>query len=104
MRLFLDIIVAVLLIAVAWEKSFKERASELPWLRQFIVSEKQTTIKPAPTASPSGAWMRDPNRRSALDTPAPQAPTSTPSSWLFDPSHRSPLDPPPKKHPQSTPH
>jgi hypothetical protein len=98
MRTLLEIIVAGLLIALAWDKPFKERLSDLGWL-----SDKAAPVSnhPRPSPSPSGAWMWDPNRKTVLDTPAPKAsPLSSPSS-ILDPNHRSPLDPPRK---QSSPH
>jgi hypothetical protein len=97
-RVFIEIMFVVLVVALAWEKSLKDRAREVSWLSQFMAAEKP---KAAPTASPSGAWMWDPNRRTALDTPAPKVPLSTPGSWMFDRNHRSPLDPPRKS---ATPH
>lgn len=74
MRLVLEIIVAGLLIALAWEKSLKERASEIPWIGDKIGpmsthTKRRPFVTPAPTAS--GAWMWDPNRKSPLDRPSP---------------------------------
>jgi hypothetical protein len=100
MRFVVEIILVAALIVVAWEKSLKDRAREIPWPGQLIASEKP--MKPAPTASPSGAWMWDPNRRTVLDTPPPKALSSTPPSWMFDPNHRSSLDR--SKPTQATPH
>jgi|GEM_PF-3033269 len=115
MRLLLEIILAAGLIALAWEKSLEERARDIPWLGDKVlpvaktpVDRRSSTLNPGPVSTPA-AWMWDPNRRSALDTPRPQtttvhpAPTSPARSWLFDPNHRSPLDPPSKEYPQSTP-
>ena len=113
MRLAIEIILAAALIAFAWEKSLKEKLSEVPWFKDKITaSEKSTkvapTTRPPPVPSPTAAaWMWDPNHRSVLDTPKPRSattlpsPSSTAGSWMFDPNHRSPLDPPRKK---STPH
>src|SRR2546423_10926322 len=110
MRSLIEIILVAAIIALAWEKSLKQRVSQLPWFNQDHPRSSTLNPRPAPTASPSGAWLWDPNRRGILDTPRPKtvttspAPTSSPDSWLLDPNHHSPLDPPSQKHPQSTPH
>jgi hypothetical protein len=114
MRLLTEIILAAALIGLAWGKSFKDRLSEVPWIKDKVTASERST-KPTPSAHPPpastpAAWMWDPNRRSVLDTPPPKsttlhpAPSSTAGSWMFDPNHRSPLDPPSKKHAESTPH
>jgi hypothetical protein len=84
-RTLLDIVVAVLLIAVGWEKSFKERAGELPWIGDKLSSvpkapdhSRSSTVHPHPTPTASGAWMWDTNRKSVLDAPAKNHPTVTP--------------------------
>jgi hypothetical protein len=82
-RILLEIIVGVLLIALAWEKSLKERFGEIPWPGEKI----------APVA-------KAPDHPRFLSTPTPTAS----GSWMWDPNRKSPLDPPAKKHPTSTPH
>jgi hypothetical protein len=115
MRLLLEIILAAALIGLAWGKSFKDRLSEVPWIKDKITASEKSTkpaqnTHPPPVLSPTVAWIWDPNRRSVLDTPKPRSvttlpsPSSTAGSWMFDPNHRSPLDPPSKRKPQSTPH
>jgi len=89
MRLLLEIIVIAALIALAWEKSFKERASELPWFR-----DKETTK----TSARSPQTQHPQTRLQPFVTPAP----TTSASWIWDPNRRSPLDP--AKHTASTPH
>jgi len=76
MRTLLEIIVVALLIALAWEKSFKDRLTEVPWIGDKISASGKPTrsakrAHPLPSASPSGAWMWDPNRKTALDRPSP---------------------------------
>jgi hypothetical protein len=103
MRLLIEIFIVAALISLAWEKPLRDR------LPAFLTGTKPETTKAAPrlqtsaSATPSGAWMTDSNRRTVLDTPAPRStttnPGSSPGSWMFDPNHRSPLDPPPKKSP-----
>src|SRR5947208_671738 len=110
MRSLIEIILVAALIALAWEKSLKERVNQLPWLTQDHPRSSTLNPRPAPTASPNGAWMWDSNRQGILDTPRPNTaktspgPSSTAASWMFDPNHRSSLDPPAKKHPGPTPH
>jgi len=103
MRLLIEIFVVGALISLAWEKPLRDR---LPPALRGSKPEETSNSQTKPGTTPSGAWMRDPNRRSVLDTPPPRStstnPASSPGSWLFDPSHRSPLDPPAKKSP--TPH
>jgi hypothetical protein len=115
-RLFIEIILAAAIVALAWEKPLQERTRDIPWLGDQIAPvvkapdhPRSSTLNPRPTPTPA-AWMWDANGRSALNTPppksenAPSTPSSSPGSWMFDPNHRSPLDPPSKKHPQPTPH
>ena len=71
MRTLLDIAIAVLLIALGWEKSFQQRASELPWVGDKTAAVQKTAVAPRPAPSASGAWMWDPNRKSVLDRPSP---------------------------------
>lgn len=80
LRTLIEIVVAGLLIALAWEKPFKERVSELPWIGDKIAPvsnhPQSSTLHPRPSPSASGAWMWDPKRKSILDrsspTPRPQ--------------------------------
>jgi len=85
MRTLLEIVVAGLLIAIGWDKSFKDRASEFPWLGDKIVPAakapvhpQSSTVHPRPSPSASGSWMWDPNRKSPLDPPAKAHSTPTP--------------------------
>ena len=112
MRLLIEIFIVAALISLAWEKSLRDR------LPSFLTGTKPETTKATPrlqtnagvSATPSGTWMRDPNRRTVLDTPPPGSTTtratSSPGSWMWDPNHRSPLDPPAKNSPgpSSSPH
>jgi hypothetical protein len=91
MRFILELIVIAAIVALAWEKPMKER---LPWTK---TPPQEVRATPKPT--PPGAWMWDPDRRTALDTQAPN-PTFSPYSWRLDPNYRSPLDPP---HRSATP-
>ena len=76
MRFFLEIILAAALIALAWEKSLKERASELPWVSDGFKkpAQRQHRHSATPVPTVSGAWMWDPNRKSVLDRPSPTVP------------------------------
>jgi hypothetical protein len=82
MRLLLEIIIAAALIALAWEKSWKERVSEAPWLGDKLTTTqnhpRSSTLNPRPTATVSGAWMWDPKRKATLDPPSKTHPTATP--------------------------
>jgi hypothetical protein len=111
-RTLLELIIAVAIVAFAWEKSLKERADDLPWISDKSSStqshSRSSIVNPRASPKAPGTWMRDPKRQSILDTPQPKtttipAPSSTAGSSLLDPNHRSPLDPPSKKHPQPTP-
>jgi hypothetical protein len=84
MRLLLEIIVVAALLALSWEKSFKQRISEVPWLGNKI--------------APSAKTPAQSQHRSV----APPAPTTS-GAWMWDPSHKTPLDPA-KKHAEPTPH
>jgi len=76
-RLLIELVLAAALIVFAWEKPLKERATEIPWLRDKMgpVSNhpQSSTLNPRPVPTPaptiSGAWMWDPNRKSPLDSP-----------------------------------
>jgi hypothetical protein len=75
MRLLLELVVAGLIIVLAWEKSFKERVADIPVVGEKLVSTKDhprsSVRNPRPGPSVSGAWMWDPNRKTALDRPSP---------------------------------
>jgi hypothetical protein len=83
MRLILEILLAAALIALAWEKSLKERASDLPWVSDGFKKSAQRQHRhgatPAPTVS--GAWMWDPNRKTSLDRPSPTPPSRAESPY-----------------------
>lgn len=107
MRLLIEIFIVGALISLAWEKPLRDRLpATLTGIKQEVAKPSQRPQTSA-SATPSGAWMLDPNRRTVLDTPTPE-PTVTRAgsrpngSWMWDPNHRSPLDPPAKKSP--TPH
>jgi hypothetical protein len=71
MRLLLELVIAAALIALAWQKSWKERVNDLTTAQQH---SRSSTLNPRPTATVSGAWMWDPNRKTALDRPSPTPP------------------------------
>ena len=87
MRVLIEILVAAALIALVWEKSLKERASELPWVGDKIAPALKTAAQPQPKPQPrlqprpivtpaptaSGAWMWDPSHHNPLDRPSPSA-------------------------------
>ncbi len=90
MRLLLEIIVIGALIALSWEKSFKERAGELPWFR-----DKAT----AKTSARSPQTQHPQTRLQPFVTPAP----TISGSWLWDRNRKTPPDPA-KNHAEATPH
>ena len=72
MRFFCEIAVVAALLGAAWQKPLSERVSLL------TNASAAAPAQPVGAASPSGAWMWDPNRRTALDRPAyDQTPTFT---------------------------
>jgi hypothetical protein len=107
--LLCEILIIGGLLYLGWEKPFKE------WIGQkstpAVIANTpapQPILRVSPVPSPP-SWMRDPNRRTALDTPAPitstahvQPTASASGSWMFDPNHHSPLDPPPRR--SASPH
>src|SRR5436305_14891407 len=101
MRLLLEIFVIGALIYIGWQKPFTQWIHGPP---PVVAPQPRPIVQAA--ATPSGAWMRDPNRQSSLDTPAAkpnysQHSQSAAGAWMWDPNHRSPLDPP---HKNPTPH
>ena len=76
MRLLIEIVIIGGLIYFGWEKPFKEWRNQV---RATVTSKQETASQgsittpavPPPTPIPQhGAWMWDPNHRSALDRPA----------------------------------
>jgi hypothetical protein len=60
MRLFLEIIVAAALIALAWKESLHERARQIPWLGDKIAATEKSpnhpqssTLNPRPVTTPA---------------------------------------------------
>jgi hypothetical protein len=113
MRLLVEIFIIGALIYLGWETPFRDRlpASMLGATKtQSATQPPRPFVRPKPT--PSGAWMRDPNHQTVLDTPRPQSgfnagahprPTASVSgSWMWDSNHHSPLDAP--RHASPTPH
>src|SRR6266849_2914704 len=88
MRLIAEIFIVGALIYFGWEKPFKDWADEgrfrLTGKRAAAAPQEAVPAAPTPTPaprivpgiqglstpSPRGAWMWDPNHRSALDRPA----------------------------------
>lgn len=80
MRLILEVVVVAALVAFAWDKSYRERVSQVPLVGEHLAPAAQppraTRVaarnqpQPSPTIS-NGAWMWDPNHKTALDRPAP---------------------------------
>jgi hypothetical protein len=81
MRTLLEILVVVALVTLTWQKSIQDRVNDLTGRKPnaaVVTTGPATTTAPQPqlrplvraTATPSGDWMWDPSRRSALDRPA----------------------------------
>jgi hypothetical protein len=99
-RLLCEIFIIGGLLYLGWEKPFKE------WIGQkrtpAVIANSAATqpiLHVSPIPSPP-AWMRDPNHRTALDSPTPiisnahvQPAASASGSWMFDPNRHSRLDP-----------
>lgn len=71
MRFLLELVLLGALVALAWEKSIRERVAEV--FPAVAVVQKAGPVKraaPAAASNTSGAWMWDPNRRTTLDRPA----------------------------------
>jgi len=78
MRLLAEIVVIGALIYVGWEKPFRD---QLPASVTGVAKSKSNATA-APhqpfvrsTSTPSGTWMWDPNRHTALDSPTPKQPS-----------------------------
>jgi hypothetical protein len=75
MRLAVELLIAAALVALGWEKPLSERAGELPWFTHETSKaeshSQSSTLHPRPTATVSGSWMWDPNRKTTLDRPSP---------------------------------
>ena len=79
MRSLIEVVLLGAVVALAWDKSFSERVGDaLPASRSSLAAKyslpsvlphAQQVSATASTAR-SGAWMWDPNRRTALDRPA----------------------------------
>ena len=55
MRLLIELVLSAALIALAWQKSFKERAAELPGVGHYLAAQPpkpsaKTPVAPATTA------------------------------------------------------
>ncbi|HEV2046957.1 MAG TPA: hypothetical protein VGQ95_10210 [Chthoniobacterales bacterium] len=87
MRLLAEIVVIGALIYVRWEKPFRD---QLPASVTGVAKSKSNATaasqpinaSAAPhqpfvrsTSTPSGTWMWDPNRHTALDSPTPKQPS-----------------------------
>ena len=71
MRLLCELAIVAALIAAAWQKPFGERLGEvIPLFGKPAPPALAQPVAYHPGASPSGAWMWDPNRRTTLDRPA----------------------------------
>jgi len=79
MRLLCEIFVIGALIYLGWEKPFSDWLHSKPETPK-VAPATRPLARVAPT--PSSAWMRDPNRQTALDTPAakPNYPQHSPSA------------------------
>lgn len=82
MRLLIEILVVAALIALGWEKSYRQTLGEVPVVGSYFASQK---VEPKATA-----------RRTIATQPSTggQPITARHSDSLFDPSHRTVLDKP----------
>jgi hypothetical protein len=68
MRLFIEIAVVATLIAIAWEKPFREWfGAEPPPTAPQVIYRAAPMPRQTP---PTGEWMWDSNRKTSLDRPA----------------------------------
>jgi hypothetical protein len=107
MRLFLEVVIFFALIALAWDRTFRDRATEIPLVGPRIFAASPT---PEPRAAPAVAAVNSPARpprgsvRAAMpltETPPPAyapprpAPAASANgSWMWDSAHRGTLDHP----------
>lgn len=88
MRLTLELALVAAIIYLGWNAPLNEQ------MPGFHRSAPAAAVTAQPNKTP-GAWMWDPNRRTALDTPRPAvAHPSVSGSWMWDPNHHATLDPP----------
>jgi hypothetical protein len=103
MRLFLEVLVFAALLTLAWDRTFRDRASEIP-----IIGPRIFAATPAPAATPQVARANSPIRpsqgtvRAAMpltDTPPPAYAPARPlpaatanGGWMWDKEHRGTLD------------
>ncbi|MDQ6765746.1 MAG: hypothetical protein M3Z22_06565 [Verrucomicrobiota bacterium] len=64
MRLLLEVLVAALLVMVAWETPYKARIMPAPEAHRVRAAPP---VRQATAASTSGSWMWDKNRHTPLD-------------------------------------
>ena len=71
MRTLFEVVLLGALVALAWEKSISERLGDVipAFASKHPTSPAQRAL-PVAATNTSGAWMWDPNRRTALDRPA----------------------------------
>jgi hypothetical protein len=76
MRLLIELLIVAALVTLTWQHSLQERMAILTGVKPELSATPAPTATPVvryvtqPTATPSGDWMWDPARRSALDRPA----------------------------------
>lgn len=103
-RLGVEVLLIGALIYLGWNKPYQEWAQQITGRSWNNTTEQRPGIRqPVVSATPSGAWMRDPNHRTILDTPAPVTTghAERQGSSVLDANHRTALDAP---HRSGSPH
>lgn len=114
MRLFLEVLIFAAMITLAWDRTFRDRATEIPLIGPRIFAASPTP-EPAAAATSRVARANSPIRppqpgiRATMpltETPPPAyapprpAPAATANgSWMWDSAHRGTLDNPKHKPP-----
>lgn len=103
MRLLLEVVVFVALIALAWDRTFRERAADIPIVGpKYFAPASTAAASPAVAANPLRALSPQTRTTLPLATPVvtaapvrvaqPVPPASPSGAWMWDKEHHSALD------------